>query len=183
MIVWALPCPAMNPTASSLATDEVAEPEAGAVPVLDAPVAVSSGAVAATPANSWTSKLTKAADELWTVTVTVGEALAAYHISPFELWPDTLYEPISVHLLPAVSVTDVMWLVAPLYSLAERTNRSPPVVAVGKDPDRAVEAAASVPPAVWTRCGAVAAAVTVRLNGVVWVGVPGPAPVPVTVTA
>lgn len=68
------------------------------------------------------------------MTVIVGDALVVYHISPFELWPDTLYEPISVHLFPAVSVTDVMWLVAPLYSLADRTSRSPPVVWVGNDP-------------------------------------------------
>ncbi len=107
--------------------------------------------------------------------------MAAYHISPFELWPDTLYEPISFHVFPAVSVTEVMWLVAPLYSLADSTSRSPPVVWVGKEPDRVVDDAVSVPLAVCTRCGAEATAVTVRLNVAVWVGVPDAFPVPVTV--
>ena len=64
-------------------------PELGEVLVLDVPVETSRGPVVATPANSWTSKLTKAAEPLCTVTVSVGEVLAAYHISPFELWPET----------------------------------------------------------------------------------------------
>ncbi len=162
-MAWALPWPAMNPTASSPATVEVAGPEEAPVLVLDVPADTSSGPVAARPANSWTSKLSKAAAELWTVTVRVGEALAVYHISPFELCPDTLYEPISFQVLPAVSVTEVMWLVAPLYSLADSTNRSPPVVWLGKEPARVVDDPVSVPLAVWTRWGAEATAVMVRV--------------------
>ena len=55
--------------------------------------------------------------------------------------------------MPAVSVTEVMWLVAPLYSLAESTRRSPPPVWVGKEPDSDVDDAVSVPLAVCTRWG------------------------------
>ena len=164
-----------------MAAVEVTVPEFAAVPVLDAPEDTTSGPVADMPANSWTSKLTKAAAALWTVTVTVGDALAAYHISPFELWEAVLYEPINFQVLPAVSVTEVMWLVAPLYSLAESTSRSPPPVATGKEPDREVAEAVSVPLALWTRWGRAAVEVMVRLKVVSWEGVPDPPPVPVTV--
>ena len=55
-----------------------------------------------------------------------------------------------------------MWLVAPLYSLADSTSRSPAVVAVEKEPDNAVDEAVSLPLAVWTRRGPELGAVTVR---------------------
>ena len=56
-----------------------------------------------------------------------------------------------VQELPAESVTEVMWLVAPVYSLADRTSRSPAVVARGNDPVRDVDGAVSVPLADWTK--------------------------------
>jgi hypothetical protein len=84
-----LPCPATNPTASSLARLEAAVPEEADVPVLELPFEVSSGAVVATPEKSRTSKAVNAADPLCTVTMVVGAALAEYHISPFELCPAT----------------------------------------------------------------------------------------------
>ena len=90
VMAWALLWPATNPTASSLAAVEVAVPDPALVPVLEVPVATSRGPEVATPANSWTSKLTKAADPLCTVTVVAGSAFAEYHISPLELWPETL---------------------------------------------------------------------------------------------
>jgi hypothetical protein len=70
--------------------------------------------------------------------------------------------------LPAVSVTEVMWLVAPLYALAESTSRCPLVVGVGNEPLSDVAAAVSVAPAYCTNAGVVPdAAWTVRLNDVV----------------
>lgn len=63
-MAWALLCPAMKPTASSPDAVDVTVPELGAVLVVDAPVSTSSGLVVAMPANSWTSKLTNAADAL-----------------------------------------------------------------------------------------------------------------------
>ena len=81
--------------------------------------------------------------------------------------------------MPAVSVTEVMWLVEPLYSLADSTRRSPLVVGLGKEPLSDVAVADSVAPAYWTNAGVVPDAVwTVRLNDAVWVA---DAPVPVTV--
>jgi hypothetical protein len=85
-----------------------------------------------------------------------------------------------VHRSPAESVTEVMWLVAPLYSLADRTNRSPAVVGVGNAAVSVVAAAVSVPLAIWTSCGVADAAFTVREYPVVWVAL---TPVPVTVMA
>jgi hypothetical protein len=69
-------------------------------------------------------------------------------------------------------------LVAPLYSLAESTNRSPAPVAAGKVPDSVEAAAVSVPLAVWTRTGPGGTGFTVREKVVGWVA---DDPVPVTV--
>ena len=174
-------CPATNPTTRSLAAVEVTEPELAAVPVLAVPVDTSRGLVVATPLNSWTSKLADTTELLWTVTVVTGLALAEYHISPSEKWPATKWPvPMRVQMLLAESVTEVIGLVAPVYTLAESTNRSPFVVATGNEPASAVEDVVSVPLADWTRCGAVpVGAFTVRVKVVVWVA---EVPVPVTVT-
>src|SRR5664280_1388986 len=73
-------------------------------------------------------------------------------------------------MLPAVSVTEVRWLVAPVYSLTDRTSRLPDDVAEGKDPLRAVDDAVSVAPAIWTRWGTVVVTgVTVSEKVVEWV--------------
>ena len=73
----ALLWPATNPTTSSLGTVVVTDPELAAVPVLEVPVSTSKGLAAATPANSWTSKLMVEAEAVCTVTVVVDLALAS----------------------------------------------------------------------------------------------------------
>src|SRR6266536_911950 len=81
---------------------------------LDNPTEVSSGLAVATPANSWTSTEVFTTVPRCTVTAVVEAAFGEYHISPSELWPETLKAPIRVHGLPAASVTEVMLLVAPV---------------------------------------------------------------------
>jgi hypothetical protein len=181
VMAWALLCPATNPTTRSLAAVVVTEPELAAAPVLATPVDTSRGLVVATPLNSWTSKLTEATEALWTVTVVTGLALAEYHISPSEKWPATKWVvPMRVQVFPAESVTDVIGLVDPVYTLAESTSRWPAVVGTENEPEIAVEEVVSVPLALWTSCGAAPVGeVTVRPKVVEWVA---EAPVPVTVT-
>src|SRR5665213_3653885 len=110
----AFPCPATNPTASSLADVEEAEPELADVLVADVPAEPSSGLVVATPEYSWAWNTMDTAEAVWTVTVLTAWALAAYHSSPSEKWPEAKYEPMRVQVSPAESVTDVIWLVAPV---------------------------------------------------------------------
>ncbi len=82
-------------------------------------------------------------------------------------------------MLPAESVTEVTWLVAPVYSLTETTSRSPALVADGKEPLSEVDVVVSVADAVCTRAGAaVVTGLTVREKLVEWVA---DVPVPVTV--
>ncbi len=69
--------------------EAAAVPDAAEVLVFEVPAETSRTPVVATPENSWTSKAMEAAEATWTVTVVAGLALAEYHISPFELWPDT----------------------------------------------------------------------------------------------
>ena len=180
-MAWALLCPATNPTTSSLAAVVVTEPELAAVPVLAVPADTSSGPVVATPLNSWATKAAETAEPLWTVTVVTGLALAEYHISPSEKWPETKWAvPMRAQVFPAESVTEVIGLVAPVYTLADSTSRSPALVAAGNDPLRVVEDVVSVPQALWTSCGVVpVGAFTVRAKVVVWVAED---PVPVIVT-
>ena len=154
-MAWALLCPATNPTTSSLGAVVVTEPELAAVPVLAVPVDTSRGLVVATPLNSWASKLAETAEALWTVTVVTGLALAEYHISPSEKWPATKWAvPMRVQVFPAESVTDVIGLVEPVYTLAESTSRSPAFVGTGNEPFSVVEDVVSVPLALSTSCGA-----------------------------
>jgi hypothetical protein len=89
LIAWEFPCPARKPTTRSLGAVGVRDPELGVVLVFDAPTDVSSGFVAATPANSWTWKTIEAAEAVRTVTVVAGDAPATYQSSPSELCPDT----------------------------------------------------------------------------------------------
>ena len=85
-----------------------------------------------------------------------------------------------VQVLPPESVTEVIWLVAPVYTLADSTNRWPLVVAVGKEPFSDVDEDVSVPLAVWTSLGVVPeGAVTVKVKVVACTA---EVPVPVTVT-
>jgi hypothetical protein len=79
----------MNPTARSPGTVGVTAPDDGETLDADFPAATSSGLVAATPENSWTLRATTAEDVVRTVTVVTDAALAEYHISPSELWPET----------------------------------------------------------------------------------------------
>ena len=74
----------MNPTASSLAAEEVAGPELAEVLVADVPAEVSSGLVVATPEYSWAWNTIDTAEAVCTVTVLTDLALAEYHISPSE---------------------------------------------------------------------------------------------------
>lgn len=85
-----------------------------------------------------------------------------------------------VHMFPAESVTEVIGLVAPVYTLADSTKRWPLDVAVGKEPLNEVAEAVSVPLADWTRLGVVPeGAVTVKVKVAAWTA---EVPVPVTVT-
>lgn len=85
--------------------------------------------------------------------------------------------PIRAQAFPAESLTDVMRLVAPVYTLADRTSRCPDPVAVGNEPVSAVEELDSVAPADCTSAGPPPTAVTVRATGTAWVA---EVPVPVT---
>ena len=77
------------------------------------------------------------------------------------------------------SVTDVRWLVAPVYRLAETTKRLPAVVGVPKLAVSDVPVVVAVPPAVCTSLGVVPPlADTVTVTVVLWLVV---AAVPVTV--
>jgi hypothetical protein len=51
--------------------------------------------------------------EVRTVTLDVDPAFAEYHISPSEKCPGEAKAPIRVQALPAESVTEVIWFVAP----------------------------------------------------------------------
>lgn len=85
-----------------------------------------------------------------------------------------------VQVFPAESVTDVIGLVAPVYTLADSTKRWPLVVAVGNEALSDVADAVSVPLAVWTRSGVVPeGAMTVNVKVVLCTA---ETPVPVTVT-
>src|ERR1700694_1722853 len=86
VMAWALLWPATKPTTRSLGAVGVTGPELAAVLVFDVPAETSSGEVVATPANSWTDTAATRLAEVWMVTVVTGLALAAYHISPSELW-------------------------------------------------------------------------------------------------
>ena len=70
--------------------DEAVDPEAAVVPVAAVPAVVSTGLVAATPENSWTTRLIDVAEAAWAVTEVVDRAPAEYQTSPSELWPDEL---------------------------------------------------------------------------------------------
>lgn len=109
----ALPCPARKPTTNS---DEpgVTVPESGVVPMFDVPVETSTGLAAAMPENSKASNAIDAAVATWIVTVVVAAALAEYHSSPSEKCPEAKYAPMRVQVLPAESVIELMWLVAPV---------------------------------------------------------------------
>ena len=98
-------------------TAEVPEPE---VTATDG----SSGAVAATPENSSSSRATEVVAVV-TVTLVTGAAPPEYQSSPSELCPDWEEAPIRRHVLPAESVTAAMWLLAPVARLAVSTSRSP----------------------------------------------------------
>jgi hypothetical protein len=80
--------PAMKPTARSLELVGVTVPDEADVLVAEVPVDPSSGALAATPLNSWSCRATADAPVV-TVTLLTGAAFGAYHISPLEYWPDT----------------------------------------------------------------------------------------------
>lgn len=79
--------------------------------------------------------------------------MAEYHCSPSELCPDTKRLAIRVHVPPAESVTEEMVLVAPVYSLTDRTRRCPAVDTEGNVAVSAVEAAVSLADALWTNAG------------------------------
>src|SRR2546428_7431801 len=113
-MVWADPCRAGKPTASSVDVVGVTAAESAATPVLDAPPETSSGFVVATPENSSTSIATTVAVVTLTVTLVTLLALAAYQSSPSEKWPAAQYAPILVQVLPAGSVTLGIWFVAPV---------------------------------------------------------------------
>src|ERR1700737_2773494 len=108
LIGCGLAWPAMKPTTRSPAAVGVSEPVPGEVLVFDAPVEAVSGETAATPENSWIAIDATPGLAMWTVTPVVAAALAAYHISPSELWPVMAYAPVLVHELPPESVTDVI---------------------------------------------------------------------------
>jgi hypothetical protein len=104
----------MNPTTRSLAAVGVSEPDPGELLLVEVPVETSTGEVVEIPENSWTSIETVVALPVWTVTLVAGRALAAYHISPSELWPDELKAPILVQVLPEESVTEAIGLEVPV---------------------------------------------------------------------
>ena len=104
----------------------VAVPELAIVPVVALPAEPSSGLVAATPENSCTFSATVVAPVV-TVMLFTDAALAAYHISPSEFWPETAKAPTLVHVfLP--SLTAVIGWLRPVKTLAESTRRSPAVL-------------------------------------------------------
>src|SRR5437660_12873853 len=103
----------MKPTIRSLVAAGLTDPEFGAFPVFDDPVAMSSGAVVATPENSSASSAVFVAVAVLTVTLDVEPALAEYHISPSDKCPAVAKAPIRVQRLPAESVTAVIWFVVP----------------------------------------------------------------------
>src|SRR5665213_2854439 len=132
-MAWVLAWPATNPTARSPDAVGVAAPELAVVPEVEVAVDAepSTGLVVATPANSCTETAMEAAEAVCTVTVVAAWALAEYQSAPSELWPEANLSISFVQVLPAESVTEVMWLEAPTYSLADRTSRFPVVVAAG----------------------------------------------------
>jgi hypothetical protein len=81
-----------------------------------------------TPANSDTLSATTIADLVCAVTALTDAALGKYQSSPSELWPVVAYRPIRSHECPLESVTDVIWLVSPVYTLADNTRRFPALV-------------------------------------------------------
>ena len=68
----------------------------------------------AMPENSCTSTAMVVAELVRAVTVVTTLAFGEYHISPSELCPETAYPPIRIQMLPAESVTEVIWFVNPV---------------------------------------------------------------------
>jgi hypothetical protein len=85
-----------------------------------------------------------------------------------------------VQVLPPESVTDVTWLVAPVYTLADNTSRFPPDVGPAKLAVSDVAVLVAVPAAVCTSRGVLLAADTTSVTVVVCVA---EGAVPVTVIA
>ncbi len=80
------------------------------------------------------------------VTVVADLALAAYQSSPSEEWPPWKKPWPRTHVLPAESVTWLIWLDFPAYRLATRTRRLPAVVGAAKLALGAVELTAPLAP-------------------------------------
>jgi len=145
----------MKPTNRSLAPVDVIDPELAVVPVPDAPIETSSALTVATPENSCTVSAIVEAEAVWAVTDATAFVLAEYHSSPSELCPDTNLLAMRVQVSPAESVTEVMVLVAPVYTLADRTRRCPAVDADVNAAVSAVDDVTSVADALWMSAGPV----------------------------
>ena len=145
-MAWVELCPAMKPTASSPDAAGVTDPdEADRAGGRGSGRGVETGLVVATPLNSCSWRATVDAPVV-TVTLCTEAALGAYQSSPAELAPETKLSMTLVQVfLP--SETAVMGWLPPVNVPADRTSRSPGVLAAGRVTVVVDE------PAAWTRAG------------------------------
>src|SRR5207247_10582851 len=107
----------------------------------------------ATPLNSSISMATVAATRKVIVTVVADLALAAYHSPPSEAWPPWKKPWPRTHVLPAESVTWLIWWDFPAYRPATRTRRSPAGVGAARLAIGSVDFTGPEAPTAWNRAG------------------------------